>query len=339
MSTVLVLRWSSAGDIVLTAPALEALSQAWPEARIVFVTKPQFVDLVRAHPCVHEVETLRPGEGTLALSRRLAARAPDAVLDLHGKARGFFLRRLAPRRVVWTKRGTLQGLRVRLGLAPYRAEKLIARRYHDAVEKLVGRALPPGRLRYYVHPDDAARARERLVAAGVDLGRPLCGMSPGALWETKRWPAERFGELAARLVTAGVQVVQSGSKAEAAFTAAVRARAPGAVDLAGQLTLGELGGLIDACTAFVANDSGPMHMARGLGVPTLAFFGSTDPRQFDFSGHAVLFAELPCAPCSLYGKRRCPEGHFRCMLDLDVERALRAVLELSRGGRRAAVVG
>jgi ADP-heptose:LPS heptosyltransferase len=77
-----------------------------------------------------------------------------------------------------------------------------------------------------------------------------------------------------------------------------------------------------------------MHMARGLGVPTLAFFGSTDPGMFDFSGHHALFAGVECSPCSFYGRSSCPKGHFRCMLDLDEERGWRALQPLLSGGRR-----
>jgi aspartate/methionine/tyrosine aminotransferase len=64
-------------------------------------------------------------------------------------------------------------------------------------------------------------------------------------------------------------------------------------------------------------------------------FGSTDPKQFDFAGHAVLFAGVACSPCSFFGRASCPEGHFRCMLDLDVERAWNALGPLLRRGARA----
>jgi len=111
-------------------------------------------------------------------------------------------------------------------------------------------------------------------------------------------------------------------------------RVEGAVDLTGKLDLPGLGGFVSCCTAFVANDSGPLHIARALGVPTLAIFGSTDPGMFDFAGHALLFAGVECAPCSFFGRSRCPRGHFRCMLDLTEERAWEALAPLLRAGRR-----
>jgi heptosyltransferase-2 len=202
---------------------------------------------------------------------------------------------------------------------------------------LVGRALPRGRLRYFLGPDDLALADAALARAGVDRARPLLGLSPGANWETKRWPAERFGQLAALALQQGVQVAVQGSDDERALTREVVRAAPGAVDLSGQLDLRALGGFVARCTAFVANDSGPMHLSRALGVPTLALFGSTDPEMFEFDGHGVLFAGLPCAPCSFFGRRTCPQGHFRCMLDLDAGQAFQKLAPLLQGGPRALV--
>lgn len=129
-----------------------------------------------------------------------------------------------------------------------------------------------------------------------------------------------------------------GSSEEAPLAREVVRVAPGAVDLSAKLDLMALGGFISLCTAFVANDSGPMHMARGLGVPTLALFGSTDPGMFDFQGHRALFAQgIPCAPCSFYGRSRCPKGHFQCMLELGANTVWDALVPLLAGGRRPLV--
>jgi heptosyltransferase-2 len=80
-----------------------------------------------------------------------------------------------------------------------------------------------------------------------------------------------------------------------------------------------------------------MHLARALGVPVVALYGSTDPRLFTWDaqafsegarGQRVLRLDLPCSPCSFYGKKSCPEGHFRCMNELSVEQVWKAVREL-----------
>ena len=335
--SVLVLRFSAVGDVVLTSPAIEALRRAWPKARIVYAVKARLAHLVRHNPNVSEVVTLEPGEGPFSFARKLRAARCETVLDLHNKIRSKILRALLPARrtVVWHKRDFKDTLPVKLALKPYHSSMLFSDRYHAAVEELVGARVPRGQLRYFLGPGDLASADAALSAAGVSPGAPILGLSPGANWQTKRWPAERYGALAARALKSGFQVVVQGSREEAELARAVVRAAPGAVDLAGRLDLPTLGGLIARCAAFVANDSGPMHIARALGVPTLAMFGSTDPGMFEFDGHRALFAGVECSPCSFFGRSRCPRSHFRCMLDLDEERAWTALEPLLKGGRRA----
>jgi ADP-heptose:LPS heptosyltransferase len=328
---VLVLRFSSAGDVILTSPAVHALRMAWPDTKIIYAVKAGFAELVRHNPNIDEVVVLEPGEGPWRFSRRLRALKYDALLDLHGKVRSRLLRALLPRtgrRVVWTKRPWRDNVPVWMHWKTYNAVMKISDRYHQAVEDLVGRPVTRGELRHFLAPGDPAAAETALVKAGVDLSKPLLGMSPGANWATKRWPAERFGEIANRASGLGYTVVATGSGGESGMIESVRKVAPHVVNLAGMLSLGALGGTIARCRAFVANDSGPMHMSRALGVPTLTFFGSTDPKQFEFDGHALLFAGVECSPCSFFGLAKCPEGHFRCMLDLSVESAWTALVPL-----------
>jgi len=335
----LVLRFSAVGDVLLTAGVLTALKRAWPNTRIVYVTKLGLVPLVADHPAVDAVVGLAPGESLGAFRARLKHQAPDAVLDLHDKLRSQWLRLTvgAARKAVWHKRPFWAGLCARLGLSRYRATSLIAERYHDAVEQLVGAKVEPGPLSY--HPNEASRGRVAALLAEfkLDSSTPVIGMAPGSMWETKRWPPEHFAALARFARAQGYQVLLSGSQPEAVVTRAV-AEASGAIDLAGRVSLADLGAFIERCRAFVANDSGPMHLARALGVPTLALFGSTDPGQFDFKGHALLYANLECSPCSLYGRRTCPKGHFRCMRELDDGRAQQALQRLLEGPARLPLV-
>ena len=344
---VLVLRFSALGDVLLTSPALEALHLAWPKARIVYAVKSRLAPLVAHNPAVSQVVGLGEDEGVLhytgRLRRALTGARSAAVLDLHGKVRSVLLRALLPRsarRVVWEKRDWRDTLPVKLGLRPWRAGMLFSDRYHAAVEELVGRRLPRGRLQAFLGPGDVASAALVLRESGVLLdalgapARPLLGLSPGANWATKRWPAERYAELARRALAAGVQVAVQGSAAERGLGAEITRAAPGAVDLTGKLDLPQLAGFTKLCAAYAANDSGPMHLSRALGVPTLSFFGSTDPEMFAWGGHRVLFAGVECAPCSCFGRSKCPRGHFRCMTELTAESAWEALEGLLRGGPR-----
>ena len=334
---VLVLRFSSLGDIVLTSAAIASLKGAFPQTEIVFAVKAAFADLLRSNPNVAQVVTMDPGEGALAMARKLSAVNADAMLDLHRNNRTKLLGLLVRgprRRVTWSKRPFIDNIAVRLRLRPYRAAMTIAERYHLAAEELAEQTLPRGEMRLWVSAAHQAEADAALAAAGVDAARPIATLSPGGTAFTKLWPIERFAELAKKIAAAGAQVVVTGSKGEGALASAIVAAVPSATDLTGKFGIGVLAGVITRSAVFAGNDSGPMHMARALRVPSLAIFGSTDPRQFEFAGHAVMFAGVPCSPCSFFGRSSCPEKHFRCMLDLDVDRAW-AMLSPLLGGRRA----
>ena len=116
------------------------------------------------------------------------------------------------------------------------------------------------------------------------------------------------------------------------------ARESGALDWSGQTTVADLKALMSRLSLFVSNDSGPMHLATGSGVPTLAFFGPTT-REMGFfpygPGHRVLEENLPCRPCGLHGGAACPEGHFLCMRLITADRAWAASREML-GARAAA---
>jgi heptosyltransferase II len=339
VKTVLVVRFGALGDIVLTSGAIATLARAWPDARILFVTKARFADVMRYNPHIHEMVARRDDESIWDLRDRVADMKPDAALDLHGKIASRIICSTAKVRRRWHKRPWTQSLAVRLRLARHRAKATVAQRYHAAVESLVGEKLPRAPMRLYVGESERAAVARLAVRGGATPGVPLVGMAPGASWETKRWPAERFAELAARVLAGGAQVALTGSPAERAILDEVKQRVPGVLTFANDLPMPLLSAFIERCDAFVANDSGPMHIARAVGVPTLALFGSTDPALFEFTGHAALSVDLPCAPCSLYGLERCPKGHFRCMLDLDVDRAWKSLQSLLSAGRPSLVLG
>ncbi len=333
---VLVLRFSALGDVMLLAPALDALHQAWPTTRIIVGLADAFAPVLTHDPAVADLLPLTKGEGAIAyagrLQQALSAYHTVAILDLHNSVRSVALRALLPLRwprSVWQKREFIATVGVGLGLKTWRAERLHADRYHLAVEALVGMTLPRGRFRAFADPDAIAQCRALLAEAGHDPGRPLVGMAPGARWATKRWPAERFAAVAREAIGAGCDVVVQGSADEAGLCAEVTALAGGSLNLSGRLDIAGLLGLMPLCAAFVANDSGPMHIARASGVPTVAIFGSTDPGSFVWEGHRALSVALPCAPCSFYGRATCPEGHLRCLGDIAADTvwdALRSLL-------------
>jgi heptosyltransferase-2 len=151
-------------------------------------------------------------------------------------------------------------------------------------------------------------------------------MAPGAAYgPAKRWPLERFEELARALRKRGVPVVVLGGASEGPLGAALASA--GAMDLTGRTTVLEAIGVLARSRALVTNDSGALHLGRAAGTPVIALFGSsspvwTGPRPEEGT---VIGVDLPCRPCF---RRNCPldgADHLACLTRIGVDRVLAAL--------------
>jgi heptosyltransferase-2 len=214
---------------------------------------------------------------------------------------------------------------------------------------LLSESYPVNRRRHQVF--DAEPMLEELGLRGVDPGwrpaMPLAlvergaralresgvfregavGFAPTTVWgESKRWPAENFGELANRNRDRGLEsVVVIGPGEEAAALQVQRAAGWQVPVVGADLDIADLAGVLARLSALVCNDSGPMHLAALVGTPGIALFGPTDPDRTGplGTGHVVLRRKLDCAPC---GQRRCPLGHMDCLHQLSVDMAEEALV-------------
>ena len=328
---IAVLRLGSLGDVVLALPVVHALRGAFPDARLDVWVKEEYGDVVRFDPAVTHVRALeaeaRRVEDLVSMSAELED--CDLIVDLHGVMRTRILtfRQKAPvlrapsyrlRRERWVRaRWT------RPRPAPHALER------YAAALRPIGVAAT-GVPRMTAGPEAEAWAEQWLAAWG--MGRPVA-LCPGARHATKRWPEDRWVELRASLRAQGHRIaLLSLARERDALPrlAAATAADPGTRWCAEPLD--RMAALLSRCRAAVTCDSGLMHVAAARGVRVVAMFGSTSP-AFGFApageGHVVLCRNEPCQPCSLHGRARCPQGHFRCMTGITVEMvdvALRSLL-------------
>jgi heptosyltransferase-2 len=164
-------------------------------------------------------------------------------------------------------------------------------------------------------------------------------IAPGAGRDTKRWPEERFAEVAARLAADGHRVLLVGSAAERELLERVaRASNPPRIEVHAVADLGDLPAVVSRGSVALVNDSGMLHVAEACGLPVVALFGPTHPRLGFAPLHprsVTVSTELSCRPCDLHGPRRCPKRHHRCLRDIPVERVLGEVVSRLPGGARA----
>jgi heptosyltransferase-2 len=329
------------GDAVLSLPALRALRRAFPEAHLAVLARAWVAPLYRRESAVDEVllHTAAPGpgdwRGKWRLARALRSQGFDCAILLQNAFEAALVARLAGirRRIGYAR--DARGFLLTDPIAAPRPGEIPRHEVYYYLELLrrarILEALPEVRV---IELDAAAHARERgrrrLEAAG--LSGQVIGVSPGAAFGgAKRWPPDRFAS-AARLVAparaAAVAVFGSpGDRSLCDGVAAGLERAGVAVrNFAGETTLDEFIELAAACSLFLTNDSGAMHIAAALGVPTVALFGPTDPwATGPVAARARVVREpLDCSPCKL---RECPIDH-RCMTRITPEAVAEAALDL-----------
>jgi lipopolysaccharide heptosyltransferase II len=324
---ILVIRFSSIGDIVLTAPVIDLLKKQFPTARIDFLTKRAYAPLWRGDDRVKvryfDPEDMHYGlPGFRRFIRELQREHYDVVIDLHGlpKSRALTAALARP-----TLRYDKASLRRRMYVMTKRTPADLVHTARRYVRTLAPLGIDTeGVLNPSITP--AERDRERIAGMVQPVGirgRAMVALAPGAQWATKQWGWDRFGALIPRLNERGYWVALVGGK-EDRDRCEELAMGHRALNFAGLLNLGETLAVFDFCQLVISNDSGPMHMASARGCDVIGLFGSTS-RPLGFwplaeRSSVVEVEGLPCKPCSPHGRDACPQGHFRCMRDLSLER-------------------
>lgn len=161
------------------------------------------------------------------------------------------------------------------------------------------------------------KARRALRHVGIRLDRPLFGIHAGGLYgRAKHWGDQRYRDVADRLRANGFDVVLLTSPGERKQAAAISTRGDALPIIGDDGDVLQLAAAISYCSLVITNDSGPLHLATALAVPSVSIFGPTDPARTVIPGASrVLQKPVGCAPCY---KRDCPLRHHRCMTEIEV---------------------
>lgn len=264
------------GDAVLSTGLLDHLLRVHPEARFTVACGPVAAGLFERMPRRDRtlvVDKRRFDRHWLTLWGQTVPTMWDLAVDLRGSALTLLL--LARRRAI-----------MRGGRRPGHRLTHLAR--------TLGLAPPPMPVTWCA-PQDHARAATLLPPGG-----PVVALGPTANWAGKVWPAERFVALFRALQPllpgARAAVFAGPGAAERAMAAPVLAALPGAVDLAGRLSLAEAAACLSRCRLFVGNDSGLMHLAAAAGTPTLGLFGPSLASEYAPSGRRAVAVIAPGPP-------------------------------------------
>jgi heptosyltransferase-2 len=296
------------GDCVMATPVLRALAQHRPEMKIVAITRPGLDEVLRGLPWLTEMRpcAFKGWSGPWQVASAIRSVKADAVLLLPNSFRSALAARLsgASKRIGYARDGRSWLLSKAVEL-PAKSQMPIAMIEYYAV--LVESALGVKGIDRTPHLVCTSEQREQAAAVLHDVRDPFVVLNPGASKPAKRWPAQRFAEVADSLQRShGVQVLVSGSPSERQIIDELcKAATRPIINLAERgLTLGSLKAVIDRAALLVTNDTGPRHFAAALGTPVVTLFGPTDHRWTTLNcPHERLVLAEPFLPEQLLADR------------------------------------
>ena len=336
MERILVVRFSSLGDIVLTEPVIAALKVKYPEAHIDYLTHARFTPVVQRFASSPDAIVPFPDAvGALELpgfARDLSHQRYDLMIDLHNSFRSKLLRKIVAARIL------------RIYLKPRQKRFLLFYLWMDRFES--GFSVVDEYLRYAelgrgeqrVYPRMTPhQEHEHSALAANGLAPGFIAVVPGAAVPQKIWPAERYRELLTGLLAAGpASIVLFGAAGDdVCDEIASHYSTDRVVNLKGKTSLHEALALLGAATVVVGSDTGLVHAAQAMGVPAALILGPTSwqtgaaQQHPDSVTHEV---QLWCRPCSQNGRRRCYRREQYCLTGTTAKQVLTSVLPMV-GGR------
>lgn len=347
-TSILVIRLSSLGDVILTTPVVRQLQRTYPEAIIDVVVNEKFAEVYANSPRVRRIWHGNPSTTLdsdmdawkLEMKESVPNGYYDLVVDLQGNVSSATIRHGLGRTAVVYPKFRMQKLAM-VWLKRFPAITThVVERYRHALssfplvmdteapevwlpeEKQTG-VYSPGHRSLLTHGAHNGHRTERSLQIAI---------APGSQHGTKRWPAIRYAQLCSELARQGATVHLIGGQADTELCTTIESianvtmvRHDGASSLYSTISV------LDRADVLVTNDSGVMHLGAARRIPIVAIFGSSVTHLgFTPYGvpHIIVERDVACRPCSHIGRAECPKKHFRCMVETEPEHVVQAILKL-----------
>ncbi|MCB0819734.1 MAG: glycosyltransferase family 9 protein [Bacteroidetes bacterium] len=312
MDRILIIQTAFLGDVVLATPVAESLHAAYPNARIDFLLRKGSESLFRNHPFINEVLIWNKKENKyrnlFGLIQKIRNTKYDLVINCQRFAASGLLAGLSGAK-------TISGFKKNpfSFLFNYQAEHKIGNGKHECERNLdlIHFLKIEGIIRPRLYPVDQETSQ-------FNLPPDYICMAPASVWFTKQLPAAKWIELGNKIIQeTAIVLLGAPTDNELCESIAAEIKNHQVINLCGKPDLLQSAGIMKNARMNYVNDSAPLHLASSVNAPVTAFFCSTVP-EFGFgplSDNSIIVEtteKLSCRPCGLHGRRKCPEGHFRC---------------------------
>ncbi len=319
---VLIIRFSSIGDIVLTTPVVKALKTQRTDVVVHYLTKKKFAEILNNNPYIDQLYTL--DDALSEIIHLLKKEKYDLIIDLHHNARTFLIKKkLGVKSYSFPKLNIRKWLLVKFKLNTL-PDVHVVDRYFEAVQKM-GIVNDKEPCDYFI-----SEANKVDVSTKYQLQpKTYLSIAIGAQFATKRMPLEKLIEIVDQIEYPIILV--GGPEDHATGDALVKHfKEKQIINTCGKHSLSQSAAIVKQSSALLTNDTGMMHIASCFQLPIVSVWGNTVPalgmypyypknerHSIGFTMHEV--PQLNCRPCSKIGYSKCPKGHFRCMLDQNSE--------------------
>jgi len=323
LKKILVIQTASIGDVILITPVIEKLHRFYPEASLDLLVKSGMESLFLNHPHLHKVITWNKNHGKYRnffnIFGKIRKEKYDVVITVQRFALTGFL-------------AAFSGAKIRIGFSknPFSMffTTSIPHVFREGMHEVERNLMLTTSL------TDASMVRPRLYPTATDhaktviyKSRKYYTISPASLWFTKQYPMEKWVEFISYIPTQ-TRIYFLGSSDDTILCEEIIRRSghPGCKDLSGNFSFLESASLIKDARMNFTNDSAAMHLASAMNAPVTVIYCSTVP-GFGFGplsddSRVVETGELYCRPCGIHGYRSCPEKHFRCATQIDVNQLI-----------------
>lgn len=319
---------------MLTTPVLRCLREKYPNAQIDYLIKESYKDILSSNPYIDQIHLFK---GDLKQTIRQLRNVPyDFIIDLQKNLRSKrILSALKIPSFTFPKLNTSKWLLVQLKTTEIMPDISIVDRYFKAVKKLKVENDQKG-LDFFI-PEHAITKQEDIPLGHIN-GFVACVI--GGTYFTKRFPVEKWIAFAA---VCPFPMILLGGPEELEASREIEQSHPHKIyNACGKFSLLESADLLKRSRVVVTNDTGFMHISAAFQKPIVSLWGNTVPEMGMFpyyGGHnlkqypskksiIIEVKGLSCRPCSKIGFEKCPKGHFKCMLDIDVMKVVEAVKQL-----------
>lgn len=331
---ILVIRFSSLGDVILTLPLIKVLEEKFPESEIDYLTKTSYSDILKFNPFIKKLITVDDEldyRGLKELRKRLANEKYDLVIDLHKNLRSFYLKNFLKHHAEvksYKKYSIRKFLLVKFKINMMKDLPPIYIRYIQTLLKIQGISLDTSQIgltqNFYTDSQSKQNTEALLEENNIPADKQLICIIPGSKHFTKTYPAENYVELISKFDKTRYSIILVGKGNDKKIINSIMSQCKNnAYDLYNKLNLFELTELLKKCTLVIGGDTGPIHIAESLNIPLIMIAGSS-VKEFGFypqSDYAIILENnhLNCRPCTHIGREKCPKGHFKCMKEITSE--------------------